>query len=114
MLSELDHHLDNMAVAVTNKKAVLDALLTTNIKLTKLTSEKLSKIEKLLLNPKFIIPLPDAGATTPTSTSNECTIVQLQAAIKHKWVPGAFSSTHGWGVGPNHTSAICKGGDPAI
>ena len=85
MLFELDRHLDNMAAAVTNKKAVLDVLVTTNAKITKLSSDKLARIKKLLLHPKSFIPLPVVGATTPASASNDCTVVQLRAAIKHKW-----------------------------
>ena len=36
-------------------------------------------------------------------------IGQLKAAVKFKWVPGKFCSTHGHGVGPDHDSSRCNG-----
>ena len=34
-------------------------------------------------------------------------ISQLQAAVKGKWLPGNFCSTHGYGVGADHDSKTC-------
>jgi len=106
-LSELESHLDNMAAAVTNEKAVLDALVASNATLTTVTADKLSKIEKHLLDLKAARTTqggPQAAASAPDSRA----LGQLRAAIKHKWAPGGFCSTHGWGVGASHTSSECK------
>jgi hypothetical protein len=35
-------------------------------------------------------------------------VAQLRAAIKGKWAPGGFYSTHGYGVSTDHDSASCK------
>ena len=37
-------------------------------------------------------------------TKSNIRINQLMSAIKGKWVPGGFCSTHGLGVGPGHSS----------
>ena len=108
-LSELESHLDNMAFAVTNKKAVLNSLISSNASLTKITTEKLTKLEKLLLELKSTGHRPAPGTPQMTVPSNSHGVSQLHAAIKYKWVPGAFCSIHGWGVGAGHTSAKCKG-----
>jgi len=44
LFSELDRHLDDMTATVINKKAILEALVSTNAELTKLSSKKLLKI----------------------------------------------------------------------
>ena len=114
LLADLDRYLDNMAAAVTNEKAVLDTLVSSNAELTKLTSTKISKLEQLLLDLKTSGPRP----TQPSAPTQDCpapdtrAMSQLRAAIKHKWVPGGYCSSHGWGVGPDHTSANCKGKRP--
>jgi hypothetical protein len=113
MLSKLNRHLDNMAAAVTNEKAVLEALVSTNAGLINLSAEKLLKIEQLLVGIKSAGPrAPHSTATVATTPTNTRTVSQLRAAIKHKWVPGAFCSTHGWGAGPDHSSATCKAKKP--
>jgi hypothetical protein len=39
-------------------------------------------------------------------------VAQLRAAIKGKWSPGGFCSSHGYGVTADHTSATCKNKKP--
>jgi hypothetical protein len=111
VLAELDRYLDNMAAAVTNEKAVLETLVSTNAELSKLSSTKIAKLEKLLQDLKSSGPRPAQGTTPSASHTNADTraVAQLRAAIKHKWIPGSFCSSHGWGVGPNHSSSNCKG-----
>jgi hypothetical protein len=108
-LSELESHLDNMAFAVANEKAVLDSLVSSNASLTKITSKKLTKLKKLVLKLKSAGPWPAPGTPQMTIPSNSRDVSQLRAAIRHKWVPGAFFSTHGLGVSAGHNSTDCKG-----
>jgi hypothetical protein len=110
-LAELESHLDNMAAAVTNEKAVLDSLVASNATLTSVTADKLAKIEKHLLDIKAG-RTTQAGSHTAPQASDSRVLGQLRAAIKHKWTPGGFCSTHGWGVGAGHTSAECKKKQP--
>eukprot|EP00804_Cyclotella_cryptica_P001437 CCRYP_003680-RA/>CCRYP_003680-RA protein AED:0.63 eAED:0.34 QI:0/0/0/1/1/1/2/0/664 len=111
-LSKLESHLDNMAMAVTNKKSVLDSLVASNATLTKLTSDKLSKLEKLVLDLKPSAHRPAQSIQPPPASTNSRSLFQLRAAIKHTWVPGGFCSTHGWGVSAGHSSTDCKGKQP--
>ena len=101
-----------MALAVTNEKAVLDSLVSANATLTKLTADKLTKLEKLGLDLKPSNHRPSQSIQPPPASVNSRAISQLRGAIKHKWVPGGFCSTHGWGVSAGHTSADCKGKRP--
>ena len=48
----------------------------------------------------------NGGGTQNTDTQKR-RISQLQAAVKGKWIPGHFCSTHGHGVGPDHDSKTC-------
>jgi len=99
-LSELNRHLDNMAAVVTNEKAVLKALVSTNAELTKLSAEKILKIEQLLVGIKSTGPrAPQSTATVTTMPADMHAVSQLCTAIKHKWIPGAFCSTYSWGIG---------------
>eukprot|EP00804_Cyclotella_cryptica_P016130 CCRYP_004246-RA/>CCRYP_004246-RA protein AED:0.35 eAED:0.35 QI:0/0/0/0.75/1/1/4/0/1339 len=70
-LSELESHLDNMALAVTNEKAVLDSLVSSNATLTKLTADKLAKLEKLVLDLKPSTHRP-TQTVQPPATSARC------------------------------------------
>jgi hypothetical protein len=110
-LSVLESHLDNMALAVTNEKAILDSLVASNATLTKLTADKLTRLEKLVLDLR-----PSNRGThsihPPPASVDSRAVFQLRGAIKHKWVQGGFCSTHGWGVSAGHTSADCKGKRP--
>ena len=99
----LEGHLNNIATAVTNKKAILRKLVETNAFLAKLTAKKFEQIEKLLLE-------ANSAASHGTPTSSTCrpapsidhdrTVSQIHVAFKKKWVIRGFCSTHGWGVGP--------------
>lgn len=112
--SKLDHHLYNIAAAaVTNEKAILEALVSTNAKLTKVSADKLLRIEQLLraMKPSGLHPL-QGTAMISAAPNDTGAISQLHAAITYKWVPGAFCSTHGWGVGPDHSSSSSKGKKP--
>jgi hypothetical protein len=111
-LSELESHLDNMAMAVTNEKAVLDSLVTSNATLTKITADKLTKLEKLVLDLKPNAHRATQSVQPPPTSSDSRGLSQLRAAIKYKWIPGGFCSTHGWGVSAGHSSADCKGKRP--
>eukprot|EP00804_Cyclotella_cryptica_P009042 CCRYP_003143-RA/>CCRYP_003143-RA protein AED:0.97 eAED:1.00 QI:0/-1/0/1/-1/1/1/0/306 len=111
-LSKLESHLDNMALAVTNEKAVLDSLVSSNDTLTKLTADKLAKLENLVLDLKPSTHRPTQTVQPPATSADARSLSQLRAAIKYKWVPGSFCSTHGWGVSANHSSADCKGKRP--
>eukprot|EP00804_Cyclotella_cryptica_P027773 CCRYP_009194-RA/>CCRYP_009194-RA protein AED:0.39 eAED:0.16 QI:0/0/0/0.66/0.5/0.33/3/0/764 len=93
-----------MAMAVTNKKAVLDSL--------KLTADKLTKLEKLVLNLKPSTHRPAQNVQPSPTSANSRGLFQLRATIKHKWVTGGFCSTHGWGISAGHSSANCKGKRP--
>jgi hypothetical protein len=106
-LSELESHLDNMAAAVTHEKAVLDSLVASNATLTTVTADKLTKIETHLLDIKAARNT-QVSSQTASPAPDARILSQLRAAIKHKWTPGGFCSTHGWGVGAGHTSAECK------
>jgi hypothetical protein len=108
-LSKLKSHLDNMAFTVTNEKAVLDSLVSSNASLAKITSEMLTKLKNLLLRLKLAGPWPSSGTPQMTVPSNSCNVSQLRVGIKHRWVPGAFCSTPGWCVGAGHTSPYCNG-----
>eukprot|EP00804_Cyclotella_cryptica_P026156 CCRYP_013038-RA/>CCRYP_013038-RA protein AED:0.96 eAED:1.00 QI:0/0/0/0.5/1/1/2/0/450 len=101
-----------MALAVTNEKAVLDSLVSSNATLTKLTADKLAKLEKLVLDLKPSTHRPTQTVQPPATSADARSLSQLRAAIKYKWVPGGFCSTHGWGVSANHSSADCKGKRP--
>jgi hypothetical protein len=90
--------MDALASAATNEKAVLDNLLASNKVLSELTAKKITAIEQLLTKG------PHPGASL---SSGDAKMV-LKAAIKGKWVPGGFCSSHGYGVGPDHDSASCK------
>ena len=46
--------------------------------------------------------------TLDKRTKSNLRINQLMSAIKGKWVPGGFCSTHGHGVGPDHSSKKCN------
>ena len=92
---QMEQGLDNLALAVTNEKTVLDTLVATNKLLTDQTATKLAKIEHLLACAATSSPPPPA-ANAPASSDR--IIAQLRAAIKHKWAPGNFCSTHGHGV----------------
>jgi len=93
--------MDALALAATNEKAVLDNLVSSNKVLSELTAKKLAAIEQLIIS----------KATTPgaaPSTGDAKLVAQLRAAIKGKWSPGGFCSSHGYGVSADHTSATCK------
>jgi len=97
--------MDALALAATNEKAVLDNLVSSNKVLSELTAKKLTAIEQLII----------AKATTPGATpspGDAKLVAQLRAAIKGKWAPGGFCSSHGYGVGADHTSATCKNKKP--
>eukprot|EP00804_Cyclotella_cryptica_P000193 CCRYP_016175-RA/>CCRYP_016175-RA protein AED:0.26 eAED:0.26 QI:0/0/0/0.6/0.75/0.8/5/0/1027 len=92
--------MDALAFAATNKKTVLDNLVASNTTLSKLTAKKLTHIEQLLSS--------RSGAPHQTSSLGDSKlVVQLLAAIKGKWVPGGFCSTHGYSVSADHDSASC-------
>jgi hypothetical protein len=93
--------MDLLALSATNKKAVLDDLIMSNKTFTKLTTKKIAHI-KQLLSSRCITPGPTI------SLGNAKLVAQLSAAIKGKWVPGGFCSTHGYGVSADHDSATCK------
>eukprot|EP00804_Cyclotella_cryptica_P009971 CCRYP_015405-RA/>CCRYP_015405-RA protein AED:0.48 eAED:0.22 QI:0/0/0/0.66/1/1/3/0/674 len=111
-LSELESHLDNMAMAVTNEKAMLDSLITSNATLTKITADKLTKLEKLVLDLKPSAHRSTQSVQLPPTSADSRGLSQLRAAIKHKWIPGGFCSTHGLGVSAGHSRADCKGKRP--
>jgi hypothetical protein len=98
--------MDALALAATNDKTVLDNLLATNKTLTDSIAKKLTNLESLFTkNPTTAAP--------STSTTNDARLIaQLKAAIKGKWAPGGFCSTHGYGVSADHTSASCKNKKP--
>ena len=49
------------------------------------------------------------GRLTPDKrTKSNLRINQLILAIKVKWVPGRFCSTHGHGMGPSHSRNNCN------
>jgi hypothetical protein len=98
--------MDALALAATNDKTVLDNLLATNKTLSDSIAKKLTNLESLFTkNPTTAAP--------STSTTNDARLIaQLKAAIKGKWAPGGFCSTHGYGVSADHTSASCKNKKP--
>lgn len=100
MLAQLDGHLNNIAAAATNKKAVLKKLVRSN--------ETLTNTNGLLVaeNKRFQAKVSSCHPTN--SSSDTATIKLLRVAIKYKWVPGGFCSTHGWGNSEGHTSRDCK------
>ena len=80
--------MDALALAATNEKTVLDNLVVSNKTLSELTAKKLAHIEQLLSS--------RTNATTPIPTQGDAKLIlQLRAAIKGRWVPGGFCSTHG-------------------
>jgi hypothetical protein len=97
--------MDALALAATNEKSVLDDLVASNKTLSELTAKKLTHIEQLLSS--------RTNATTPIPTQGDAKLIlQLRAAIKGRWVPGGFCSTHGYGVSADHDSASCKNKKP--
>eukprot|EP00804_Cyclotella_cryptica_P009177 CCRYP_003216-RA/>CCRYP_003216-RA protein AED:0.27 eAED:0.13 QI:0/0/0/0.66/1/1/3/0/546 len=106
-LSKLKSDIVKVAVAVTNEKAVLNLLVTSNATITTVTDDKLAKIEKHLLNIKTVRNT-QVGSQAAAPAPDSRILGQLQATTKHKWAPGGFCSTHGWGVGASHTSTECK------
>ena len=97
--------MDALALAATNEKTVLDNLVASNKTLSELTAKKLTHIEQLLSS--------RINATTPIPTHGDAKLIlQLRAAIKGRWVPGGFCSTHGYGVSADHDSASCKNKKP--
>jgi hypothetical protein len=92
---------DALVLAATNEKAVLDNLVASNKTLFDLTAKKIARIEELI----------SSRGATPSATvspANAKLVAQLRAAIKGKWAPGGFCSTHGYGVSVDHDSASCK------
>jgi hypothetical protein len=83
--------MDALTLAATNKKAVLDNLVSSNKVLSELTAKKIAAIEQLIISK---MAAPGAG--------------QLRAAIKGKWATGWFCSTHGYGMSATHNSTTCK------
>ena len=97
--------MDALALAAINEKTVLDNLIASNKTLFELTAKKLAHIKQLLSS--------HTNATTPIPTQGDAKIIlQLRTAIKGKWVPGHFCSTHGYGVSADHDSASCKNKKP--
>jgi hypothetical protein len=97
--------MDALAAAATNEKTVLDNLVASNKTLSELTAKKIARIEELI----SARPSPPAATASPSDAK---LVAQLRAAIKGKWVPGGFCSTHGYGVSTDHDSASCKNKKP--
>jgi hypothetical protein len=99
--------MDALALAATNKKAVLDNLVLSNKTLSKLTAKKIARIEELISSRRAT---PGAAAS-PADTK---LVAQLRAAIKGKWAPGGFCSTHSYGVYADYDSSTCKNKKPML
>ena len=80
--------LDALALAATNKKAVLDNLVASNKALSELTAKKIDRLEQLLSSRR-------ASPGAASSPNDAKLIAQLRAAIKGKWSAGGFCSSHG-------------------
>ena len=111
----LEGHLNNIATAVTNKKAILRKLVETNAFLAKLTAKKFERIEKLLLEANSAAyhgtPTPSTGRPAP-SINRDLTFSKIHVFFKQKWVVGGFCSTNGWDVSPNYSSSSCGSKKP--
>jgi hypothetical protein len=97
--------MDALAAAATNEKTVLDNLVASNKTLSELTAKKIARIEELI----SARPSPPAATASPSDAK---LVAQLRAAIRGKWAPGGFCSTHGYGVSADHDSASCKNKKP--
>ena len=105
MLDHLDSHLDNIAMAATNKKEVLVQLAANNAKLTNLVTTQLGRIEQLLkARPSTATAVPNPANTSNPSDGKNF-VFQLRHSHKSKWVVGVLCSTHGWGT--SHSSPNC-------
>ena len=93
--------MDALALAATNKKTVLDNLVASNKTLSKLTAKRMAHIEQLLSS--------RSGMPNPATLLGDTKLVaQLRVAIKGKWVPGGFCSTHAYSISTNQNSTSCK------
>ena len=112
---QIEGHLNNMATAVTNENSILENIVEINASLTKITTNKFARIKKLLLEVKsaasYGTPTPVTGKAA-ASIDRDCVVSQILVLFKNKWFVGGFYSTHGWGVGPDHSSSSCRSNKP--
>jgi hypothetical protein len=97
--------MDALALAATNKKAVLDNLVASQDPLRAHRQEDCPYIEELISSRRT----KPGVAASPADTK---LVAQLRAAIKGKCPPGGFCSTHGYGVSTDHDSSTCKNKKP--
>ena len=100
-----------MADAAANSGVTLPQLTDANACLTSATTKQYNTITRLLGDLRLRSTSPSTGNAARNQTipsQQTCTIKTLQAAVKNCWAVGGFCSTHGWGVGLNHTSGSCK------
>ena len=106
MFDQLNSHLNNIAMASTNKKEAIAQLAANNTKLTALTSIQYGRIEQVL---KTRSSSDSAAAVTSNPSNGKNSVFQLRHALKSKWVVGAYCSTHGWGTSHNSPDCPKKG-----
>ena len=84
-MANLDSHLNNMADAVTNEKAVHEKLVNNNASLTATTTNQYDDIKKFIRKVKSL-----RKNSSYSSVNTAQTTKLLQAAIRFKWTPGGF------------------------
>lgn len=108
-IKQLDTHFNNLAARLGN--TAMEQLIAPNAALANTIADNIS-IKSLLLELKSGVKAQDLSAAESSnmSSADACAkeVARLHLAIRKCWVPGKFYSMHGYGVGSNHNSAMCK------
>ena len=112
-MDQFDGHFDALSAAATRSTVVMEAPdteTTTQYDQILATMAELKMISIAALETTGDGNRDSAtGRLTPDErTKSNIHINQLMSAIKGKWVPGGFCSTHGHDVGPGHSSKNCN------
>ena len=114
-VDKIDGYLDNLAVAATNERDVLEYLVSNNKLLAITNATTLSNKKALLANAansgggstSRTAPVADRGSATLEVATLKRQVQQLRSAIRYKWSKGVFCSTHVWGFNEGHDSNSC-------
>mmetsp|Transcript_27655 Transcript_27655/g.81298 ORF Transcript_27655/g.81298 Transcript_27655/m.81298 type:complete len:135 (+) Transcript_27655:1486-1890(+) len=103
MMNQMDGYLDNLADASTTIEAVLKHIVDTN-------SKQQARIDSLSKEVKTLRAASgrscgDRGRSAPLSSARDNLLFH---AIENHWAVSNFCSTHFYGVGHVHTSALCQ------
>ena len=112
-MEKFDGHIGALSAAATKSTVVMEALSTAaTIQYEKILAA-MAQLKTLSIAAAATTGGGNRDSATGRLTPDELTksnlrINQLMSAIKGKWVPGGFCSTHSYGVGDFHSSKICN------